>query len=103
MNTTINNAYWDHREEVIEKMEEAYRRAAGNRNSVYNVYLDADGEVWIHEAVAGSNSMPESAWNGEAELLHTYCFAEHDADEDELLEVIYESIREHMEELDDRM
>ena len=96
--------YENNKDKVIVAIEEAIRKAAGNRNSRYPVYLHEDGDVWVDEDVAGGNTVPITVWKGEAIEIASICMQFCDDDYvEECLELIDEYIDYTLESFETKM
>ena len=78
----------DNEDKIKEACLEADKEAYENRHMQFTLYLRADGELYTFGDIAGGNSEPVAAWNGEEFAIHTFCYQYYSA----LAEVSNETI-----------
>lgn len=63
----------DNEEKIKEACFKADKEAYANTHMQFTLYLCDNGELYTFEDVAGGNSEPVAAWNGEEFAIHTFC------------------------------
>lgn len=98
----------DNEEKIEEAMAKSYKDSFECQTMQFDVCVEPDGNIYVHEETAGSTFMPKSVWDGIDIVIKTYCnqYADLSADEieyeieeykpfEDLKDFIEQYIREH--------
>jgi hypothetical protein len=87
------------RDKLLKAMEEAYESHLRNE-CVYSVYLDEDGDVWVHEAIDSNEYLEPHRLDGRLVGPDLACLAQYNGNHVRLVDMGYESVDDALMDYD---